>query len=290
MLRKKWMQAMLALILCLPFAIGISLLLKSWPLLSLAEIRNILFTAEWMPTQGQFGMLTFIVSSVAVSLIGLVLMIPVCLASSIYITQFASPWLSRRLRSVIDILAGIPSVIFGLWGVITVVPWVAELAAGWGARNTTGFSILAAGIVVAVSVMPFVLNMLIELFESVSLELKETALSLGASHWQAVRDVILKKLKPGIIAAFTLGESKAFGETIAVLMVVGNVVQRPRGLFDAGYPLPSLLANNYGEMMSIPLYDAALMLSALILLLIVIAFNFLAHRLIRLYTSPFSNQ
>lgn len=102
MLRKKWMQAMLALILCLPFAIGISLLLKSWPLLSLAEIRNILFTAEWMPTQGQFGMLTFIVSSVAVSLIGLVLMIPVCLASSIYITQFASPWLSRRLRSVID--------------------------------------------------------------------------------------------------------------------------------------------------------------------------------------------
>lgn len=290
MFRKKWMQAMLALILCLPFAIGISLLLKSWPLFSLAEIRNILFTAEWMPTQGQFGMLTFIVSSVAVSLIGLVLMIPVCLASSIYITQFASPWLSRRLRSVIDILAGIPSVIFGLWGVITVVPWVAELAAGWGARNTTGFSILAAGIVVAVSVMPFVLNMLIELFESVSLELKETALSLGASHWQAVRDVILKKLKPGIIAAFTLGESKAFGETIAVLMVVGNVVQRPRGLFDAGYPLPSLLANNYGEMMSIPLYDAALMLSALILLLIVIAFNFLAHRLIRLYTSPFSNQ
>lgn len=276
MLRKKWMQAMLALILCLPFAIGISLLLKSWPLLSLAEIRNILFTAEWMPTQGQFGMLTFIVSSVAVSLIGLVLMIPVCLASSIYITQFASPWLSRRLRSVIDILAGIPSVIFGLWGVITVVPWVAELAAGWGARNTTGFSILAAGIVVAVSVMPFVLNMLIELFESVSLELKETALSLGASHWQAVRDVILKKLKPGIIAAFTLGESKAFGETIAVLMVVGNVVQRPRGLFDAGYPLPSLLANNYGEMMSIPLYDAALLGAALVLLAVVLVFNILS--------------
>lgn len=289
MFRKKWMQAMLALILCLPFAIGFSLLLKSWQLLSFAEIRNILFTSEWMPTQGQFGMLTFIVSSVAVSLIGLVLMIPVCLASSIYITQFASPWLSRRLRSVIDILAGIPSVIFGLWGVITVVPWVAELAAECGARNTTGFSILAAGIVVAVSVMPFVLNMLIELFESVSLELKETALSLGASHWQAVRDVILKKLKPGIIAAFTLGESKAFGETIAVLMVVGNVVQTPKGLFDAGYPLPSLLANNYGEMMSIPLYDAALMLSALILLLIVIAFNFLAHRLIRLYASPFSS-
>lgn len=289
MFRKKWMQAMLALILCLPFAIGFSLLLKSWQLLSFAEIRNILFTSEWMPTQGQFGMLTFIVSSVAVSLIGLVLMIPVCLASSIYITQFASPWLSRRLRSVIDILAGIPSVIFGLWGVITVVPWVGELAAEWGARNTTGFSILAAGIVVAVSVMPFVLNMLIELFESVSIELKETALSLGASHWQAVRDVILKKLKPGIIAAFTLGESKAFGETIAVLMVVGNVVQTPKGLFDAGYPLPSLLANNYGEMMSIPLYDAALMLSALILLLIVIAFNFLAHRLIRLYASPFSS-
>jgi len=279
------MQIMLGVILLLPFAIGLSLIIKSWPLLSLSELGNILFSPEWSPSQGKFGLWTFIVSSVIVSVMGLVLMIPVCLASAIYITQFAPGWMSRSLRSVIDILAGIPSVIFGLWGVITIVPMVGKWAMAWGAENTTGYSILAAGVVVAVSVMPFVLNMLIELFESVSIELKETALSLGASHWQAIKDVILKKLRPGIIASFTLGESKAFGETIAVLMVVGNVIRVPGGLFDAGYPLPALLANNYGEMMSIPLYDAALMLSALILLIIVIIFNYLAHRFIRIYQS-----
>ena len=277
------MQGMLGLILFLPFAIGLSLVIKAWPLLSPSGLGDILFSTEWMPTQGKFGLWTFISSSVLVSLIGLVLMIPICLAAAIYITQFAPAWMSRSLRSFIDILAGIPSVIFGLWGVITIVPLVAEWAAAMEVQNTTGYSILAAGVVVAVSVMPFVLNMLIELFQSVSVELKETAWALGASHWQAVKDVILKKLKPGIIASFTLGESKAFGETIAVLMVVGNVIQVPKGLFDAGYPLPSLLANNYGEMMSIPMYDAALMLSALILLIIVIIFNYLAHRIIRHY-------
>jgi phosphate transport system permease protein len=234
---------------------------------------------------GKFGLWPFICNSILVSILGLLLMVPICLSSAIFITQFAPRWLSRVLRSAIDILAGIPSVIFGLWGVITIVPWVASWAIFLDAGNTSGYSILAAGVVVSFSVMPFVLNMLIELFESVSIDLKESALSLGASYWQVVKDVIVKKLKPGIIASFTLGLSKTFGETIAVLIVVGNVVQVPKGLFSPGYPLPALLANNYGEMMTIPMYDAALMLSALILLVIVIFFNYMAHQIIRFYQS-----
>jgi phosphate transport system permease protein len=282
-LRKRWMQLALLLIIVLPFAIGGSLMQSAWPLLDPAKLGSVLLGIEWKPMQGKFGLLPFIYSSVIVSGIGLLIMIPVCLASAIYITQFAAPWASAGLRSAIDILAGIPSVIFGLWGVITIVPLISSWAAAAGSQNASGYSLLAGAIVVAVSVMPFVLNMLIQLFESVSMDLKETALSLGASHWQTIKDVILKKLKPGITASFTLGTSKAFGETIAVLMVVGNVVQIPRGLFDAGYPLPALLANNYGEMMSIPAYDAALMLSALMLLLLVIVFNYMAHLVIRHY-------
>lgn len=281
--RKSWMQVSLVLILLLAPAIGLALLYKAWPLLNTSALGSILFGREWMPMQGKFGLGIFIYSSVIISGIGLLLIIPVCLSAAIYITQFAPGRVARAFRSVIDILAGIPSVIFGLWGVITIVPLIGAWAGASGAINTTGYSILAAGVVVAVSVMPFVLNMLIDLFESVSPALKETALSLGASHWETIRDVILKKIKPGIIASFTLGVSKAFGETIAVLMVAGNVVQLPRGFFDAGYPLPALLANNYGEMMSIPRYDSALMLSAFVLLLIVILFNFLAHRVIRHY-------
>jgi phosphate transport system permease protein len=283
--RKRWMQFALGIIMLLPLAIGLSLLYKSWPLIAGAENDVNIFGSEWLPREKKFGLLPFIMSSLIISLIGLVLMIPVCLAAAIYITQFAPRWFSRSMRSVIDILAGIPSVIFGLWGIVTIVPLAAEWALEYGAKNTTGYSIVAAGVVIAVATTPFVLNMLVELFESVPNELKETSLSLGASQWQTIKNVIIKKIKPGIIASFTLGVSKAFGETIAVLMVVGNVVQIPSGLFDAGYPLPALLANNYGEMMSIPLYDSALMLSALVLLLIVIIFNYFAHRLIRHYQS-----
>jgi phosphate transport system permease protein len=280
--RSTWMRIMLLIILILPFAIGYSLTVKSIPFLN-GDLFGLLVSKEWIPLQGKFGLWPFIYSSVIISLLGLALIVPVCLAASIYITQFAPQWVSRSLQTVIDILAGIPSVVFGLWGVVTIIPFLADIAPAFGASNASGYSVLAAAIVVAVATMPFVLNMLIELFRSIPMELKEAALSLGTSHWQMVKDVILKKLKPGIIAAFTLGVSKAFGETIAVVMVVGNVVQVPYSLFDAGYPLPALLANNYGEMMSIPMYESALMLCALILLVIVIVFNYMGHKIIRYY-------
>jgi len=282
-IRTRWMQAMLAVVLILPLAIGLSLVVKSWPMLGFSTLPGILTGTEWQPMQGKFGLWPFIFSSVLTAVVGMVVMIPLALASAIYITQFAPRFVERALVLVIDILAGIPSVIFGLWGVLFIVPEVANWAKASGAGNTSGYSILAGAVVMSFSVLPFVLNMLIELFRTVSIELKEAALSLGISHWQVVKDVILRKIKPGITAAFSLGVSKSFGETIAVLMVVGNVVQMPTGLFDAGYPLPALLANNYGEMMSIPQYDAALMLSALLLLIIVVVFNSLAHQLIRHY-------
>ncbi len=280
--RRSWMQVMLFVMLILPFAIGLSLLVKSTPFLN-SDLFSLLLSDEWIPLQGKFGLWPFIWSSIIISVLALIIMVPVCLGASIYITQFAPRWVSRALQTTIDILAGIPSVIFGLWGIVAIIPMVGNIATVFGASNTSGYSILAGAIVVAVSVMPFVLNMLIELFRSVPVELKEASLSLGTSYWQMIRDVILRKLRPGITASFTLGVSKAFGETIAVVMVVGNVVQVPGSLFDAGYPLPALLANNYGEMMSIPMYEAALMLCALILLVIVIAFNYGAHRVIRYY-------
>jgi len=282
-LRKRWMQLMLAIIVLLPLSIATTLIYKAWPLLNWDALPNVLLGTEWLPGQGKFGLWPFIFSSLLTAVIGMVVIVPLSLASAIYITQFAPKWMENFLRTVIDILAGIPSVIFGLWGVLFIVPQVADWARSWGSENVSGYSILAGAIVMAFSVLPFILNMLIELFRSVAIELKEAALSLGTTYWQAIRDVVIRQIKPGITAAFSLGVSKAFGETIAVLMVVGNVVQIPGGLFDAGYPLPALLANNYGEMMSIPMYDSALMLSALLLLIIVVIFNSLAHRLIRHY-------
>jgi len=103
--------------------------------------------------------------------------------------------------------------------------------------------------------------------------LRDTSLALGATRWETVKHVVLRKGLTGIIASVVLGLSRAFGETIAVLMVVGNVAKVPGSVFDGAYPLPALIANNYGEMMSVPLYDAALMLAALVLLLVVLVFN-----------------
>ena len=118
---------------------------------------------------------------------------------------------------------------------------------------------------------------LIEIFASIPRDFREASLSLGATQWQTIKFVILRKSMPGIIAAIVLAISRAFGETIAVLMVCGNISEVPKSVFDSGYPLPALIANNYGEMMSIPMYDAALMLAALILFVIILFFNTLSR-------------
>ncbi len=268
-----WTLFSVGLVLLLPLFLAIGIAIKAIPIFDHVSLSDMLFSSEWQPSSGKFGFLPFIVSSLVVTAIGLVLMIPFGLLPAIYLTQYASPQVLRVMRSVIDILAGIPSVIHGVWGVLIVVPLVADYIAPIFGKDTTGYTILAGGIVLAIATLPFVLHMLLEVFRSIPIELKEASLSLGATYWETIKKVVLRKAFPGIIAAFALGVSKAFGETIAVLMVVGNVVQLPKGMFEAGYPLPALIANNYGEMLSIPLYDAALMFAALLLFVIVLIFN-----------------
>ena len=122
-------------------------------------------------------------------------------------------------------------------------------------------------------IFPVIIHVSLEIFRAVPSEVREASLALGATRWQTVKHVVLRKALPGVVAAVVLGFSRAFGETMAVLMVVGNVPKIPDSVLDPAYPLPALIANNYGEMLSIPLYDSALMLAALILLLVVLVFN-----------------
>jgi phosphate transport system permease protein len=128
-------------------------------------------------------------------------------------------------------------------------------------------------VVLAVMIFPVIISVCVEVFNSIPVELREASLSLGATRWQTVKHVVLRRALPGIIAANVLGLSRAFGETMAVLMVAGNVVALPHTVLDPAYPLPALIANNYGEMLSLPHYEAALMAAALVLLLIVLVFN-----------------
>ncbi|MBW7885745.1 MAG: ABC transporter permease subunit, partial [Caldilineaceae bacterium] len=139
--------------------------------------------------------------------------------------------------------------------------------------NPSGYSVLAAGVVLSIMVFPFIVSLTDEVLRAVPREMRETLLAMGATRWEATRCIVRRRGLAGILAAVVLGFSRAFGETLAVMMVVGNTPQLPVSIFDAAYPLPALIANNYGEMMSVPLYESALMGAALLLLLIVLVFN-----------------
>lgn len=275
-----WMVVCLVFVISMPAIIAAGLYWKSSVLLQDHALFSLIFSKEWKPLSGQFGFYPFIISSIWVTMAALILAAPICLLTAIHLTQYAKRWVLKIMHPVIDILAGIPSVIYGVWGILVVVPFIGNHLGPWLGKTVSGYSIIAGGIVLAIMVIPFVLNILIDVFNNIPSELSEASLSLGATRWQTIKFVLVKKGLPGIVAAFGLGMSRAFGETIAVLMVVGNVTRIPSGLFQPGYPLPALIANNYGEMLSIPLYDSALMLSALILFVVVLGFNFVSRYII----------
>lgn len=275
-----WMILSLCLILLLPLVIGIALYLKSAPLLEREGFTSLVTSSAWSPEEGHFGFRPFIFGSVYVTALSFVFAAPVCLLSGIYLTQFASRKLVRIMHPVIDILAGIPSVVYGVWGILVIVPLVGKYLAPVFNVHASGYSILAGGIVLAVMCIPYMLNMLIEVFNTVPEGLKEASLALGATRWESVKHVVIRKSYPGIISSYGLGLAKAFGETLAVMMVVGNRVQISLDPFEAGYPLPALIANNYGEMLSIPLYDSALMFAAFLLLVIILLINLFFRYLI----------
>jgi phosphate transport system permease protein len=280
------MRAAVALANTILLVLAVGLFLKARPILARESLVTLLFSSSWHPLKAEFGFYSFIVGTVAVTTMAMILAIPVCLLSAIYLSEYAHRHVRELARPLIDVLAGIPSVIYGFWGVIVVVPFVRAMGQVLGSP-TTGYSLLAGGIILAIMVFPIIISVSTDVLRTTPIEAREASLALGATRWETTKHVVLRSSRGGILAAIVLGFARAFGETMAVLMVVGNVAKVPTSLFDPAYPLPALIANNYGEMMSIPLYDSALMLAALILLLVVAGFNLAAHlTLLRIERSP----
>lgn len=259
--------------------IGVGLVVKSLPILHEKSLWELLSASKWKPMRGDFGFLPFILGTVWVTAIAIIWTLPVSLFTAIFLTENSRSWVKRVVFPALDILAGLPSVVYGVWGILVVVPWISEWLAPHFVEYSTGYTTLTAGIVLGIMILPLLISLFVELFSSVPAEYREASLSLGATRWQTTKYVLLRKTFPGIIASVTLAISRAMGETIAVLMVCGNIVQLPDSLFDGCYPLPALIANNYGEMLSLPLYESALMFAALILFVVVFVFN-IASRLI----------
>jgi phosphate transport system permease protein len=241
-------------------AMAVGLVIKSMPLLESRPLSELLFSSEWKPLRGEFGFLPFLAGTLWVTGIAIVLALPVSLLTAIYLVEYAQRRVKRYVFPMLDILAGLPSVIYGVWGVLLIVP-------------ATGYTLLTGGIVLGVMILPLLVSLLVEIFSAVPDSLREASASLGATQWQSIKRVVLRKTSPGILAAVVLAISRALGETIAVLMVCGNLPQVPHSMMEAGYPLPALIANNYGEMLSLPLYEAALMFAALVLFVVILLFN-----------------
>lgn len=282
-----WMVLWALFILATPLIIAGGLAFKSSMLLSDHGLAELLSSSGWKPMSGQFGFSAFILSSLWVTFLALILAGPVCIFSALHLSFYAPRRFAGIMQPAIDILAGIPSVVYGVWGILVIVPFISRRLAPLFGIETSGYCILAGAMVLSVMIIPFILNILIEILRAIPVELREASLSLGASDWITVRSVLIRKAFPGIISAFGLGISRAFGETIAVLMVVGNVTRIPHGIFQPGYPLTALIANNYGEMLSIPLYDSALMLAALILFVLVLLFNMASRLMIIRYENKY---
>jgi len=259
------------------FLIGGGLLVKSLPIMQEKSLWTLLTTSNWRPFKGDFGFASYILSTLYVTAIAIAIALPLSLLTSIYIIEYASPRILRAFTAVVDLLSGIPPVIYGVWGTLTIVPFISEKLAPHFVEFSTGYSVLAGGIVLAIMIIPLIISILIEVFSAVPKEMREASLSLGATKWQTVKKVVIRKSIPGIVAATVLAISRAFGETIAVLMVCGNFTDLPKSIFDACYPIPALIANNYGEMMSVPRYESALMFAAFLLFFIIVLFNVISR-------------
>jgi len=253
------------------------LYLKSKPILVNIPLGELIFSTSWHPFKGEFGFFPYIMGTIWVTMVAVVIAVPLSLLTAIFLSEYAHKRVMSLVNPLIDLLAGIPSIVYGVWALLIIVPLISFHIAPLFGSFSTGYCVLSAGLVLAVMILPIIIHVSVEVFNTMPHELREASLSLGATKWQTIKHVVIRKAMPGIIAAIVLGISRAFGETMAVLMVAGNVAQVPSSVFDPAYPLPALIANNYGEMLSIPLYDSALMLASLILLIIVLFFNIISR-------------
>jgi phosphate transport system permease protein len=257
--------------------IACGLLWRSRQILLEKPLAELIFSSAWRPLKGKFGFFPFIMGSIWVTTGAILIAVPVSILTALFLSEYASSRLREFIKPLVDLLAGIPSIIYGVYGMLVIVPFIKDRVAPLFGVQCSGYGVLAASVVLSVMVFPIIIHVCLEVLGSVPVEIKEASLSLGATKWETIKKVVLRKAMPGVIAAVVLGLSRAFGETMAVLMVAGNVVRVPKSVFDSAYPLPALIANNYGEMLSVPLYDSALLFSALLLLLVVFFFNIVSR-------------
>ena len=283
--------ALLLLAMLLPLllaAIVGGLVVGAWPAIRQFDV-GFLTRSTWDPVSGQFGALPLIFGTLYSSLVAMVIAVPLALGAAIFLTEFAPRWMRGPVGTLIELLAGVPSVIYGLWGLFVLVPllrdvlWpVAKPALRWLPFFSGPFygpSVLAGGTILAVMVLPYVAAVSREVLLAVPPAQREAALALGATRWEAVWTVVLPYGRAGIFGAVVLGLGRALGETMAVTMLIGNRHEISLSLVQPGYTIAAAIANEFAEAVS-TMHLAALVYCGLVLFLITVVVNAAARWLI----------
>jgi phosphate transport system permease protein len=256
-----WVTMLFALIvLAALVGILISLAVKSVPAFR-AFGPAFLWTNVWSVPDDQYGALIAIYGTLTTSIIALLIAVPVSFGIALFLTETCPVWLRRPLGTAIELLAGVPSIIYGIWGLFIFAPLFAKyvqpylltafgnvpVIGGWFSGPPIGIGILTAGIVLSLMVIPFIASVMRDVFETVPDVLKESAYGLGGTTWEVVRHIVLPYTRVGVIGGIMLGLGRALGETMAVTFVIGNANRIGGGLFSPGNSIASTLANEFGE-------------------------------------------
>ena len=256
---------------------------------------SFLTSSTWDPVREEFGALPFIFGTLVSSLIAIIIAVPLSIATAIYLTELAPPRLRQPIVSMVEMLAAVPSVIFGLWGIFVMIPWLREHVFSLLQRYlgfiplfrgpSYGVSMLAAGIIIAIMILPIITSVSREILRSVPDLQREAAYGLGATRWEVTRIAVLSYAKRGLCGAVILGLGRALGETMAVTMVIGNRPEIAASLLAPGYTLASVIANEFTEATT-DVYLSALFEIGLVLFGVTILTNILAQLLISTMGGP----
>jgi phosphate ABC transporter permease protein PstC len=259
---------------------------ESRPLFNVVGIFDFVFTNEWVPNKNQFGALPLVVGTLITSAIALAIGVPIAVAAALYVTELCPKRLKNPLTILIELLAAVPSVVYGLWGVFVLIPklkpaeqWFSDTFAflPFVGGPVAGPNYFIAGLILAIMILPIVSAISREVISTVPVEHKEAALALGATRWEMLRMAVLPYSRAGISGAAMLGLGRAIGETIAATLVIGNAPEIGKTIFSQGYTLAAVIANEFGEAASDPVHRASLIAAGLVLFVLTLAVNAIAR-------------
>ncbi|MGH9727442.1 MAG: phosphate ABC transporter permease subunit PstC, partial [Candidatus Acidiferrales bacterium] len=275
------------------FATVIAIAYDSWPAIQTFGIWKFLKSSEWNPVTQSFGAFPFIVGTLVSSAVAMILAVPVSFGIAVFIVELAPVWIKKPVAAAIELLAAIPSIVYGLWGLVVFAPVFAQIEP-WITRDLgaipgigllfrgppMGIGMLTAGIVLAIMVLPYISSIMRDVFLIVPSSLRESAYAMGATTWEVSWHIILPYTRSAVIGGIFLGLGRALGETMAVTFVIGNSNALSSSLLMPSATIPSVLANEFTEATT-KLYVSSLIYLGLILIAVTLAVRFLAVLLIR---------